>query len=298
MVYSYLSLKDLSRDEILHVISQGIYVKKFPNKFKSKLLSKNIALLFTQPSTRTRISFEIGINQLGGNAISLDVKNMQMYRGESISDTARILSGYVDAIVMRSRSHNEILQMDKYASVPVINALSDHNHPCQIIASLMTIQEHKAQFPSDMQISWLGDCNNVTLSFAIAASKLGFILNVSCPDYTNDIKKLSEDHKNIILIQDPNAGVKNSDVVITDSWVSMHHKEDKPDISKFSQYQVNDKIMQLAKHDALFTHCLPAHRGQEVTDAILDGSRSMAFEEAINKMHANKAILLYCLGID
>jgi ornithine carbamoyltransferase len=273
---------------------------------QSKLLAhKNLAMIFEKTSTRTRVSFEVGINQLGGHAIVMNKNDMQIGKGETISDTAKVLSRFVDAIMIRSNSHQTILDLAKNSSVPVINALSDFSHPCQIMASILTIEEHLGNIKGK-KLVWFGDANNVLNSYIHAAKFFDYELVISVPkeyDFcNNEVKKAIKNGAKISFNRDAKKAAKNADVLIADTWFSMGDEASENDalrqkkINLLKPYQVNSSLMKLAKKKAIFTHCLPAYREMEVTADVIDSKNSVVFDEAENRLHIQKAILLYCLG--
>lgn len=247
-----------------------------------------LAMIFDKSSTRTRVSFEVAMKQLGGHTIVMNKGEMQLGHSESVHDTAKVLSRYVDAIMIRVSSHADVEELAKHATVPVINALTNASHPCQIMADLMTIEEKKGGIEG-LHIAWLGDYNNVAKTFEQAASIFGFTLALGMP------KKLhpASVQPGVTLTTDASEAVAGADVVVTDTWVSMG--EEGKGISDFMPYQVNDALMAQARPDAIFMHCLPAHRNEEVTDSVIDGPQSAVFDEAENRLHAQKAILAWCL---
>jgi ornithine carbamoyltransferase len=263
------------------------------------LKGKVLALIFERPSTRTRVSFEVGMRQLGGSVLMLNAAEMQLGRSETIADTARVMSRYVDAIMIRAASHRTLTELAEHATVPVINGLTNMTHPCQIMADLLTLQERKGHV-SQQKIAWVGDCNNVAASWVHAVGVMGGVLSLGCPDELS----LSEEQRRWIgkmgarITQTTSAehAVRDADCVITDAWVSMHNSDSENRHNLLKPYQVNARLMKHAKPDALFMHCLPAHRNEEVTDEIMDGPQSVVFDEAENRLHAQKAILLHCMG--
>lgn len=263
------------------------------------LAGKSLALIFERPSTRTRVSFEMAMKQLGGEVIVLNAGDMQLGRGESIADTARVLSRYVDGIMLRAALHDNLLTLANAATVPVINGLTDRTHPCQVMADLQTLEERKGDV-SKHTIAWVGDGNNVAASWVHAVGQLGGKLRLGCPDefvMEKPVMDWARAHGAAVTeMRSPEAAVEGADCVITDAWVSMHDKDGENRHNILASYQVNEKLMKRAKPDAIFMHCLPAHRNEEVTDAVLDGSQSVVFDEAENRMHIQKAILLHCLG--
>lgn len=273
---------------------------------QSKLLKqKNLAMIFEKTSTRTRVSFEVGINQLGGHAIVMNKNDMQLGKGETIADTAKVLSRFVDAIMIRSNAHKTITDLAQNSSKPVINALSDFSHPCQIMASIVTIEEHLGNIKGK-KLAWFGDVNNVLNSYIHAAKAFDYELIICTPqgyDFCNDeIKKAQNAGAKITHTHDPKQGAKDVDVIISDTWFSMGDaaaKDEKLKQQKLTQlmpYQVNSTLMSLAKPHAIFTHCLPAYREYEVTTQVIDSKQSVVFDEAENRLHAQKAILLYCMS--
>ena len=254
-------------------------------------------MIFERPSTRTRVSFDVGMRQLGGESIMLTGAEMQLGRGETIADTARVLSRYVDAIMIRILNHDALLELAAHATVPVINGLTRRSHPCQVMADLMTYEENRGSIEGKT-VAWTGDDNNVLASWAHAAERFKFNLNIATPPELSPKKPMRDWIKAtgapIMLGTDPEAAVRGADCVVTDTWVSMGDKEGEHRHNVLKPYQVNAKLMSLAKPDALFMHCLPAHRGEEVTDEVIDGPQSVVFDEAENRLHAQKGILAWC----
>ena len=260
-----------------------------------------LAMIFEKNSTRTRVSFDMAMRQLGGTTIVMDAGSMQLGRGESIADTARVLSRYVDAIMIRTDDHAKVVALAEHASVPVINGLSDLSHPCQIMADLLTVIERKGRVEST-RWAWLGDGNNVLHSIIEAGSLLGFDVSAACPEgYDPDpaivaaAKARSGNHP-FLLTRDPAIAAGNADVVVTDTWISMGQAHAEQKLAAMAPYQVTERLMGEAAKDSLFLHCLPAHRGEEVVDAVIDGSKSAIWDEAENRLHAQKAVLLWCLN--
>jgi ornithine carbamoyltransferase len=259
---------------------------------------RTLAMIFEKNSTRTRFSFDAAIRQLGGAGIVTNASDMQLGRGEPIEDTARVLSRMVDAVMIRANRHDDVERLAQSSTVPIINGLTDRSHPCQILADLMTFEEHRGPVEG-CTIAWIGDGNNVCASLIHAAGKLGFNLNVATPSsYHPDLMDLARagNAGKIELMGDPREAVRGADCVITDTWVSMGDTDHDERIAAFEPFQVDDKIMGLATKDAVFLHCLPAHRGEEVTDAVIDGPRSLVWDEAENRIHAQKAVLVWCFG--
>jgi ornithine carbamoyltransferase len=263
------------------------------------LAGKTLAMIFDKPSTRTRVSFDVAMRQLGGEAILLTGQEMQLGRGETIADTARVLSRYVDAIMIRILDHAALLELAQHATVPVINGLTRLSHPCQVMADLMTFEEHRGAIRG-RTVAWTGDSNNVLVSWMHAAARFDFELRVATPPELAPKKHLLEWVKSsgaaIHVGTDPEAAVKAADCVVTDTWVSMGDKDGERRHNLLKRYQVNARLMANAKSDAIFMHCLPAHRGEEVTDEVIDGPQSVVFDEAENRLHAQKGILAWCLN--
>jgi len=255
-----------------------------------------LAMVFEKNSTRTRFSFDAAIRQLGGSAIIANAGDMQLGRGEPVEDTARVLSRMVDAVMIRANSHEDVERFARVATVPVINGLTDRSHPCQILADLLTIEEHRGPV-AGKTIAWVGDGNNVCHSFMHAAPKFGFRLQVACPaEYHPNLRDLAIGADHVHLTGDPREAVEGADVVVTDTWVSMGDKDYEARLEAFEGYTVDDELMATAHPDAVFLHCLPAHRGEEVTDAVIDGPRSLVWDEAENRIHAQKAVLAWCFA--
>jgi ornithine carbamoyltransferase len=263
------------------------------------LTERILALIFEKPSTRTRISFDVGMQELGGSTIMLTGAEMQLGRGESIGDTARVLSRFVDAIMIRTLDHGTLTELAQFASVPVINGLTKLSHPCQVMADVMTFEEKKGPIRGRV-VAWTGDCNNVCTSWIHAAARFDFILRVATPDVLAPRAGLRKWVRNsgarVTFTNDPAEAVAHADCVVTDTWVSMGDKAAAKRRALLKDYQVNRTLMARAKRDAIFMHCLPAHRGEEVTDDVIDGPQSAVFDEAENRLHVQKAILLWCLA--
>ncbi len=290
-----LTLAELSSKEFLGLIDSSIKLKKELKKNGNKPILKNktLTMIFQKPSTRTRVSFEIGMLQLGGHAINLSSNDMQLSRGESVEDTAKTLSRYSDCIMARVYEHELLEKLSEHASVPVINGLSDSFHPCQILADFMTIKEKKKKLKG-IKIAWIGDGNNVCNSMIYGAALSGIDMSIATPQgfepektVVNESKKLT----NIELTTDPFIATKNADVVVTDTYSSIHNDDPKRMKKFLPKYQVNSKLMSNAKKNAIFLHCLPAKRDQEVTSSVIDGSQSVIWDEAENRLHAQKALL-------
>lgn len=293
----FLDLDKLSSGTLQDILALGDSEKSGKAPFGDKpLAGKTLALIFEKPSTRTRVSFEVGMRQLGGDVVILDSGNSQLGRGETIADTARVLSRFVDAIMIRTTDESKLLEMAEYATVPVINGLTDQSHPCQIMADLMTIREHKGRLDG-LKVAWIGDGNNVAASFIHAAPKFGFSLDLACPAGYRPNQGLIETANGEggkVRLTDMDSALAGADVVVTDCWVSMGDEDYDARMAALSPYQINAETMAKAKDDAIFMHCLPAHRNEEVTDEVIDGPQSVVFDEAENRLHAQKGVLLYC----
>ncbi len=298
----FLDLTEMPVEELRNVLALSSAMKKTlkaREPAKKPLEGKVLAMIFDKPSTRTRVSFDVGMRQLGGEAIMLTGTEMQLGRGETIADTARVLSRYVDAIMIRILSHEALLELAAHATVPVINGLTRRSHPCQVMADVMTFEEHRGSIEG-RTVAWTGDDNNVLASWAHAAERFKFRLNVATPPQLSPGKPMKDfiraTRADIHLGHDPEVAVANADCVVTDTWVSMGDKDGEHRHNLLKPYQVNSKLMSLAKPEALFMHCLPAHRGEEVTDEVIDGPQSVVFDEAENRLHAQKGILAWCFG--
>ena len=263
------------------------------------LAGKTLAMLFEKPSTRTRVSFEVGMRQLGGGAILMSDMDSQLGRGETVADTARVLSRYVDAIMMRTNSPAKLNEMAANATVPVINGLTDDTHPCQLMADVMTFEEHRGPIAGKV-VAWSGDGCNVANSWVEAAVRFGFDLRLACPPELPPSARVlawaDGEGGRVSLTDDPMAAARDADCVVTDVWVSMGQEGGARRRNLLQPYQVNEALMEKAKPDAIFMHCLPAHRGEEVTAAVIDGPRSVVWDEAENRLHAQKGILAWCLA--
>ena len=306
MTRHFLNLADAGADAIAAMINDAIDRKaaragwpKGKADADAPLAGQTLGMIFEKNSTRTRASFEMAIKQLGGDSMFMASGQMQLGRGETIADTARVLSRYVDAIMIRTDDHAKIEELAAYASVPVINGLTDLSHPCQIMADLLTLIEHGKALPG-LEVAWLGDGNNVLNSIVEAAGLMKFNVRIGVPQgYDSDpafIEAARADGANITVTRDAAEAVAGADVVVTDTWVSMGQEHAHNKIAAMMPYQVNDRLMAAAKPDAKFLHCLPAHRGEEATDGVLDGPQSVIWDEAENRLHAQKSILLWCFG--
>lgn len=294
----FLSLMDLSTDELVGLLQRAAELKQLQRNRQDHATLRNyvLAMIFEKSSTRTRVSFEAGINQLGGSALFLSPRDMQLGRGEPTEDTARILSSMVDVIVIRTFEHEKIAAFAQYSAVPVINGLTDLEHPCQLLADLQTWFEHHDAIQG-ATITWVGDGNNMCHSWIHAAQLLDFKLNIACPEgYEPDLNILQASGSHVEIIRDPVAASRNSNLLVTDVWASMGQEEEQNDRAKvFESYQVNQQLMAVADSQALFMHCLPAHRGEEVTSGVIDGAQSVVWNEAENRLHSQKALLEFLL---
>ncbi|MGE0744884.1 MAG: ornithine carbamoyltransferase [Rhodospirillales bacterium] len=263
------------------------------------LAGKTLALIFEKPSTRTRVSFEVGMKQLGGHVVVLHAGEMQIGRGETIADTARVLSRYVDAVMIRANAHETLAEFAHFATVPLINGLSDRSHPCQVMADVMTFEETRGPI-AGRRVAWSGDGNNVATSWIHAAAQFGFELRLACPaerqPATAAIAWAREHGARIVVTTSPEEAVADADCVVTDTWVSMGEQPTEHRHNLLAPYRVDSKLMARAHKDAVFMHCLPAHRGEEVSADVIDGPQSVVFHEAENRLHAQKGILAWCMG--
>jgi ornithine carbamoyltransferase len=303
-VRHFLSLKDFTKEEIIEIIELGLKIKKeTKNKiFKPYLKNVNLAMIFEKSSTRTRVSFETGISQLGGNGLFLSSKDIQLGRGEPIKDTARVVSRMVDLIMIRTFGQDRLEEFASYSKVPVINGLTDKYHPVQLLADYMTMIEFKKE---NGICAYVGDGNNMTHSWMILAAKLGLELRIATPkgyEPLEDVKEMCEEFAKesgakLIYTNDPKEAVKGADVVTTDTWVSMGQEEEKEKrIKDFKGYEVNNELMSLAKDDALFLHCLPAYRGYEVSEEVFEAHADEIFNEAENRLHAQKGLMVWLMN--
>ncbi|MDC0211687.1 ornithine carbamoyltransferase [Candidatus Nitrosopelagicus sp.] len=296
-----LTLDELESKEINNIIDLAIDLKKEQKKGKAKplLQNKTLAMIFEKPSTRTRVSFEVGMFHLGGHALTLSPNDLQLSRGESIADTAKTLSRYVNVVMARVYDHKSLETFARNSSIPVINGLSDSFHPCQILADFMTIKEHKKNLKK-IKIAWIGDGNNVCNSLILGCAKLKINLSVAIPDGYEpdfDVIKIGKDAEILEVSDNPELAVKDADVVMTDTFVSIHNTNSDR-VKKFlPKFQVTQSLMNNAKKDAIFMHCLPAKRDQEVTSDVIDGSQSVVWDEAENRLHVQKALLVHLLGV-
>ena len=306
MVKHFLELSDAGSDGLAAILNDAV-ARKAARSGRAEgwvdadapLKDRVLAMIFEKNSTRTRVSFDMAMRQLGGSALIMDAGTTQIGRGESIADTARVLSRMVDAIMIRTDDHAKIEELAHYAGVPVINGLTDRSHPCQIVADLQTLIEHGKALPG-LEVAWLGDGNNVLNSIVEAAGLLGFNVRIGVPDgYDSDpayIAAARERGARITVTRSAQEAVAGADVVVTDTWVSMGQAGGEAKIASMEPYQVNEALIAGARHDALFLHCLPAHRGEEVTDGVIDGAHSVVWDEAENRIHAQKSVLRWAFG--
>lgn len=302
--HDFLNLRDLSKETFLHLLCEADAYRtgQYDGAQHRPLNGKTLAMLFAKPSTRTRVSFEVGVFQLGGHAIMLSDRDSQIGRGEPISDTAKVLSGYVDGIMIRTFDHEQLLTLARHASVPVINGLTDFNHPCQVMADLLTCRTEFGEAAlSSMKVAWIGDGNNMACSWVNASEVLGFELRISTPkgyELSNSlIENARANGARIVLSESPSAAAEGADVVTTDVWASMGQEaEAQSRQALFMPFQVDQSIMELSAQHSIFLHCLPAHRGEEATAEVVDGARSRIWNEAQNRLYAQKAIMNWAMG--
>ena len=295
-----ISIGDLTKGEIYEIIQLAIRLKGERSKgiFPNGLEHKTLGMIFEKPSTRTRTAFEVAAVELGGYPIYLNCNDLQLGRGETTADTARVLSRYLSCIVMRANSHLTVIDMAKNASVPVINALSDIEHPCQLLADLMTIYEKKGAL-SGLKLAWIGDGNNVCNSAILSCALMGMRVDVACPpgyEPDGEILRRGQQLSAVRVLRDPLEAASAADILYTDAWVSMGDEATSALRARaFSEYRIDTKVLNVAKSDAIVLHCLPAHRGQEITDEVMDGPHSAVFDQAENRLHSHKALLLKLL---
>jgi ornithine carbamoyltransferase len=302
----YLTVFDLEAERILYLLRRARELKENMRcgRLHRPAVGRVLGLLFEKPSTRTRISFETAMFQLGGNVSFMPARDLQLRRGEPLKDTARVLSRYLDCLVVRTFGQEVVEELARWSDIPVINGLTDQHHPCQVLSDIMTVIEHKGQDLADLKVAWLGDGNNVSHSWIQAASRLGFSLALACPaGYEPDEEVLAAARADasapIVLVDDPREAVGGADVVNTDVWASMG-QEAEADRRKevFAPYQLNGGLLSAAKEDVIVLHCLPAHRGEEITDDVLEGPHSVVWDQAENKMHMHGAVLEWGMGLN
>ncbi|MGH8295422.1 MAG: ornithine carbamoyltransferase [Steroidobacteraceae bacterium] len=294
----FLDIDQLAAGDLRSILDLGFAFKKGQRRDRP-LAGKTLAMIFEKPSTRTRVSFEVAMRQLGGETIVLGTADSQLGRGESVADTARVLSRYVDAIMIRTHQPQKLDELAAYAGVPVINGLTDASHPCQLMADVMTLQERKGPLASQV-VAWSGDGNNVAASWIHAAVRFGFTLRLACPPELVPPPRLlawaAREGGRVSVTAEPGAAVAGADCVVTDTWISMGAEANINRHNLLAPYRVDEGLMAQAKPDAVFMHCLPAKRGQEVTAGVIDGPQSVVWDEAENRLHAQKGILVWCLG--
>jgi ornithine carbamoyltransferase len=295
----YLSFADLSSEEIQHLLDRAVTLKQQTHRREAHdhlLRGRTLAMIFEKSSTRTRVSFEVGIQQMGGHALFLSPRDTQLGRGEPIEDTARVLSRMVDCVMIRTYAHPLLERFAAYASIPVINGLTDHEHPTQVLADLLTYQEHRGSLRG-RRVAWVGDGNNMCHSYLLAARRMGFQLAMACPEgFEPAADLLTQAGEHAELLRDPKLAVQEADLVVTDVWASMGQEEEKlARRQAFAGFQIDATLMRHARPDALFMHCLPAYRGEEVSAEVLEGPQSVVWDEAENRLHAQKALVEFLL---
>lgn len=293
----FLTLLDLDSNELQQIIKRAVALKKSPDLREDTLHRKTLGMIFEKSSTRTRVSFEVAMTQLGGGAIFLSPNDTQLGRGEPVEDSARVISSMVDVIMVRTFEHSKLERFAEFSSVPVINALTDDYHPCQLLADMQTFYEHRGDI-AGKTVAWVGDGHNMCHSYINAARQFDFHLRIACPegfDPRSDLVEANRDR--VTLVRDPREAVRDVDLVVTDVWASMGQEEEENDrLARFEGFQVNRELMALAAPDALFMHCLPAHRGEEVSADVIDAPDSVVWDEAENRLHAQKALLEFLCG--
>jgi ornithine carbamoyltransferase len=297
----FVDLKDHDRTTLRDMLARAKACKAGALGDRQPLAGRTLAMIFEKPSTRTRVSFEVGMRQLGGSTIFLAGNEMQLGRGESLGDTARVLSRYVDAIMIRTDRHDKVAEMAAHATVPVINGLTDDSHPCQLMADVMTFEEWQGPI-AGQRVAWSGDGNNVARTWIHAAARFGFELCLACPPELNPPRHLLDWAKAegaaVSVTNDPRQAAAGAACVVTDTWVSMGDGEAENRHNMLAPYRVDAALMAVAAENAMFMHCLPAHRGEEVTDEVIDGPRSAVWDEAENRLHAQKGVLAWCFGVE
>jgi ornithine carbamoyltransferase len=297
----FLDLDLLPAEELRRIVELGAAFKggRAPDGNGKPLAGKALAMIFEKPSTRTRVSFEVGMRQLGGEAIVLERESSQLGRGETVADTARVLSRYVDVIMLRTTKEEKLRELAEHATVPVINGLTDRTHPCQLMADVLTFEERRGAI-AGRKIAWSGDGNNMATSWIHAAQRFGFELHLACPAELRPPQDVvdwaRQKGARIVVTSDVEAAVSDADCVVTDTWISMGDQDSSDRHNLLRAYQVDERLMRIAKPGAIFMHCLPAHRGEEVTPGVIDGPQSAVWDEAENRLHAQKGILYWCLA--
>jgi len=294
----FLDLDQVGAETLRRILAMGADFKHGASRADKPLVGKTLVMIFEKPSTRTRVSFQVGMQQLGGDVVVLESEDTQLGRGETIADTARVLSRYSDAIMIRTDAVSKLREMSMHAEVPVINGLTDDSHPCQLMADVMTFEEHRGPI-AGKRVAWCGDGNNMAVSWIHAAVCFGFELRLACPDALRPPKKVLDwaaaRGGRVSVTDDPDAVVGGADCVATDTWVSMGDKKVANRHNMLAPYRVTEALMSRAKDDVVFMHCLPAHRGEEVAAEVIDGPRSLVWDEAENRLHAQKGILAWCM---
>jgi ornithine carbamoyltransferase len=301
MKKDFISILDVTSDELKQILSDAIRLKQLRTRgiIHHVLRGKSLAMIFEKSSTRTHISFEVGMNELGGTALFLSTRDLQLGRGEEVRDTARVASRYVSAVMIRAYQHSTIEEFAQYATIPVINGLSDREHPCQLLADIMTIREHFGDMKG-LRIAWVGDGNNVCNSLVLSSALTGMEISVASPGGYAPSKKIIRHAKEIggtvRLTRSPDDAVRDADVIVTDTWISMgEENEREARLEAFRGYTVDEHLLKLASPDARVLHCLPAHRGEEISNGVIDGNQSLVWDEAENRLHAQKALLIKLL---
>jgi len=297
---SLISISDLTKDEIVNIIQLALRLKEERSKgvFSNKLKHKTLGMIFEKPSTRTRTAFEVAVVELGGYPLYLNWNDLQLGRGEAVADTARVLSRYLSGIIMRANSHSTVIEMAANASVPIINALTDLEHPCQLLADLMTIHEKKGAVDG-MKLAWIGDGNNVCNSAVLACAIMGMSIDIACPpgyEPNAEIVNRGQQLCQVRVLNDPLEAATGADILYTDTWISMGDEDASAQrLRDFSIYRIDEQVLGVAKNEAIVLHCLPAHRGWEITDEVIEGPHSVVFDQAENRLHTQKALLLELL---
>lgn len=297
----FLDIDRFDQATLRQIVARGRELKALrrDSDAPKPLAGRTLVMIFEKPSTRTRVSFQVGMQELGGNVVLLTDNESQLGRGETVADTARVLSRYADAIMIRTDDPAKLVELETHATVPVINGLTDHSHPCQIMADVMTFEEHRGDI-AGRTVAWSGDGNNVVTSWVHAAVKFGFTLKIATPAalqlQNGAVEWATKEGANVVVTEDPAEAVSSADLVVTDTWVSMGDEDAGTRHNMLAPYRIDAAMMKRAAGDALFMHCLPAHRGDEVTDDVIDGAQSVVWDEAENRLHIQKAILDWCLN--
>ncbi len=294
----FLDISAIERSELRDILARGVALKSSQSPKPKLMADQTLVMIFEKPSTRTRVSFQVGMQQLGGMVVILDETESQLGRGETLADTAQVLSRYADIIMIRTDDHQKLMELAEHSTIPVINGLTDFSHPCQIMADIMTFEEHRGDI-AKRTVAWIGDGNNVAHSWIHAAAKFGFSLRLACPASLYPSEKIIAEVRaaggNIVMAKTPFDAARDADLVLTDTWISMGAQKADQRRQMLLPFQVNETLMSEAATDALFMHCLPAHRGDEVVSSVIDGPQSVVWDEAENRLHVQKAILAWCL---